>query len=60
MLGSGARRPVRDLQYHRAKSLTSTLLGRVEFFRRHSEVGTSFVDMKLLGSSQQSGRKKES
>jgi hypothetical protein len=59
MLGTGATRPRRDPQYHRAKPLTSTLLKAGRFFCRHSEAGTPFLDMKLRGSGQRSeeGRK---
>jgi hypothetical protein len=46
-----------DLQYHRAKSLTSTLLGTGQFFCRHPEAGTPLLDMKLRGSGQRSGKK---
>ena len=54
-LGSGASRPPRDLQYHRANSLTSTFLGVGQFSRRHSEAGTPCVDMNLRGWGQHSG-----
>jgi len=57
-LGFGASRPERDLQYHRAKSLTSTLLGTGQFFCKHSEAGTPLLDMKLRGSGQRSGGRK--
>jgi hypothetical protein len=53
-----ASRPERDLQYHRAKSLTSTLLGAGQFFYRHSEAGTPLLDMKLRGPGQRSGEER--
>ena len=58
-LGLDASRLERDLQYHRAKSLTSTLLGTGQFFCRHSEAGTPLLDMKLRGSGQRSGEERE-
>ena len=51
-LGTLASRPVRGLQYHRAKSLMRTLLGIGQFFYRHSEVEIPFVDRKLSRSDQ--------
>src|SRR2546423_6559732 len=45
------------LQYHRAKSLRSTLLGTGQFSCRHSEVGAPFIDMKLHTSGWHSGER---
>src|SRR5277367_5810570 len=39
-------------KYHLADSLTSTLLGVGQFFRKHSEEGTPCVDMNLRGARQ--------
>jgi hypothetical protein len=58
-LGLGASRPERNLQYHRAKSLTSMLLGTWQFFCRHSEAETPLLDMKLRGSGQRSAEERE-
>jgi len=52
MLGLGPSRPRRDLKYHLANSLTSTLLGAGQFSPRHSEAGTPCIDIKLRGSGQ--------
>ena len=42
-LGLGASRLARELQYHRAKSLRSTLLGAGQSFRTHSEAAKSEI-----------------